>query len=49
MFLLDILRGCFAGARDAKVVAALKIVYMDYTALRLAGDLIFKLMSQTIR
>ena len=43
---LDILRGCFSGARDAKVVAALKIVYMDYTALRLAGDLIFKLMSK---
>lgn len=43
---LDILRGCFSGARDAKVVVALKIVYMDYTALRLAGDLIFKLMSK---
>jgi hypothetical protein len=33
----DILRGCFSGARDAKVVAALKIVYLDYAALRLAG------------
>ncbi|KAL3789241.1 hypothetical protein HJC23_002826 [Cyclotella cryptica] len=43
---LDILRGCFSGARDARVVAALKIVYMDYAALRLAGDLIFKLMSK---
>jgi len=43
---LDILRGCFVGARNAKVVAALKIVYMDYAALRLAGDLIFKLMSK---
>jgi hypothetical protein len=43
---LDILRGCFSGARDEKVVAALKIVYMDYAALRLAGDLIFKLMSK---
>lgn len=44
--MLDILRGCFSGARDAKVVAGLKIVYMDYAALRLAGDLIFKLMSK---
>ncbi|KAL7510750.1 hypothetical protein ACHAXN_010582 [Cyclotella atomus] len=43
---LDILRGCFSGARDAKVVAGLKIVYMDYAALRLAGDLIFKLVSK---
>ena len=46
---LDILRGCFEGARNEKVVAALKIVYMDYTALRLAGDLIFKLMSKIIK
>lgn len=45
-FFVDILRGCFSGARDEKVVAALKIVYMDYTALRMAGDLIFKLMSK---
>eukprot|EP00581_Thalassiosira_minuscula_P003586 CAMPEP_0183748970 /NCGR_PEP_ID=MMETSP0737-20130205/68045_1 /TAXON_ID=385413 /ORGANISM="Thalassiosira miniscula, Strain CCMP1093" /LENGTH=446 /DNA_ID=CAMNT_0025984713 /DNA_START=172 /DNA_END=1512 /DNA_ORIENTATION=+ len=43
---MEILRGCFFGARNAKVVAALKIVYMDYAALRLAGDLIFKLMSK---
>lgn len=45
---LDILRGCFVGARNAKVVAALKIVYMDYAALRLAGDLIFRLMSKIV-
>ncbi|KAL7534893.1 hypothetical protein ACHAWF_004983 [Thalassiosira exigua] len=42
---MEILQGCFFGARNAKVVSALKIVYMDYRALRLAGDLIFKLMS----
>lgn len=46
---LDILRGCFEGARNEKVVAALKIVYMDYKALRLAGDLIFKLMSKIVK
>merc|ERR1712071_744961 len=28
----DVLRGCFAGAKNEKVVAALKIVYMDYSA-----------------
>ena len=42
----DILRGCFVGARNAKIVAALKIVYVDYAALRVAGDLIFKLVSK---
>ena len=45
---LDILRGCFVGSRNDRVVAALKIVYMDYAALRLAGDLIFKLMSKIV-
>jgi len=42
----EILLGCFVGARNEKNVAALKIVYMDYTALRLGGDLIFQLMSK---
>eukprot|EP00986_Skeletonema_menzelii_P005856 scaffold2191_cov232-Skeletonema_menzelii.AAC.1 len=46
---LEILRGCFEGARNESVVAALKIVYMDYAALRLGGDLIFKLMSKLVR
>ena len=45
---VEILRGCFVGARNSKVAAALKIVYVDYTALRLAGDLIFKLMSAIV-
>jgi len=43
---LEILRGCFVGARNEKNVAALKIVYMDYSALRMGGDLIFQLMSK---
>jgi hypothetical protein len=42
----EILRGCFVGARNEKNVAALKIVYMDYAALRIGGDLIFQLMSK---
>lgn len=45
---IDILRGCFVGARNEKVVDALKVVYMDYPALRIAGDLIFKLMSRLV-
>jgi hypothetical protein len=43
--MLDVLRGCFAGARNQKVLEALRIVYVDYSALRVAGNLIFKLMS----
>jgi hypothetical protein len=46
---LDILRGCFAGARNQKVVEALKIVYCDYSAFRVAGDLIFSLMCKLMR
>ena len=42
----EILRGCFVGARNERNVAALKIVYMDYAALRIVGDLIFQLMKK---
>lgn len=42
----EILKGCFVGARNERNVAALKIVYMDYAALRVGGDLIFQLMSK---
>ena len=42
----EILKGCFVGARNDRNVAALKIVYMDYAALRVGGDLIFQLMSK---
>ena len=42
----EILRGCFVGARNKRNVAALKIVYMDYAALRIGGDLIFQLMKK---
>uniref|UniRef100_A0A7S1GGK4 Uncharacterized protein n=1 Tax=Cyclophora tenuis TaxID=216820 RepID=A0A7S1GGK4_CYCTE len=45
---LDVLRGCFVGARNPKVVLALQIVYVDYSALRFAGNLIFKLMSAIV-
>ena len=42
----EILKGCFVGARNERNVAALKIVFMDYAALRVGGDLIFQLMSK---
>lgn len=41
----DIVRGCFTGAKNPKVVEGLKIVYMDYYPLRFAGDLVFKIAS----
>ena len=39
-----VLEGCFAGAKNPPVVDALKILYVDFRPLRMAGDLIFKLM-----
>jgi hypothetical protein len=42
---MEVVRGCFVGAENAKVVDALRIVYVDYAGLRVAGDIIFKLVS----
>jgi hypothetical protein len=42
---LDILRGCFVGSENPKVVDALRVIYTDYTALRLSGDWIYKVVS----
>lgn len=39
-----VLEGCFAGSKNPPVVDALKILYVDFRPLRMAGDLIFKLM-----
>ncbi|KAL7527812.1 hypothetical protein ACHAWF_002317 [Thalassiosira exigua] len=39
-----VLEGCFAGSRNPPVVDALKILYIDFRPLRMAGDLIFKMM-----
>lgn len=39
----EVLQGCFDGAKVPAIVDALKIVYVDYSALRIVGDLIFKL------
>ena len=43
--LLDVVRGCFVGAKNPQVVNALRVLYTDYGGLRIAGDLIFKLTS----
>lgn len=45
---LDILRGCFVGAESKEIVDALRIVYIDYSALRMSGDIIFKIMSALV-
>jgi hypothetical protein len=46
---MDVVRGCFVGARNPAVVDALRIVYVDYSPLRVAGDIIFKLVSSVMR
>lgn len=46
--MLEVLKGSFAGAKNDKIVKALKIVYMDYSALRVGGDLVFKLMEKLV-
>ena len=43
-----VLAGCFAGARVEGVVTALRIVYEDFSPLRMAGDLIFNLMKKVV-
>ncbi len=42
---LDVFRACFVGAKNAKVVEALRIVYVDCSVLWVAGVIIFRLMS----
>jgi len=43
-----VLRGAFEGARMPAVVEALKAVYVDYALIRVAGNLIFKLMGRVV-
>ena len=43
-----IIAGCFAGARNPAVVDSLGILYEDYLPLRLAGNLIFKLVEKAV-
>jgi hypothetical protein len=45
---LEILRGCFVGAESDEIVEALRVVYIDFSALRMSGDLIFKVMATLV-
>ncbi|CAB9510080.1 expressed unknown protein [Seminavis robusta] len=45
---LDVLRGCFVGARNKPVVEALRVVYIDYVPLRMAGNSIFALTKSLV-
>jgi len=42
---MAVVRGCFHGAENIQVVDALRICYVEYAGLRIAGDVIFKLAS----
>eukprot|EP00980_Cylindrotheca_fusiformis_P007103 scaffold1489_cov194-Cylindrotheca_fusiformis.AAC.13 len=42
---LDILRGCFVGSENPKVVEALRVIYVDHRALRMSGNWIFNVVS----
>lgn len=46
---MQVVRGCFVGAEIPEVVAALRIVYTDYRGLRMAGDIIFALVSKRMQ
>lgn len=45
---MEVVRGCFVGAENQKVVDALRVVYVDYAGLRIAGDIIYKLASSLL-
>lgn len=44
-----VIMGCFAGAKRQGVVDALEILYEDYIPLRIAGDMIFKLVEAAMK
>ena len=43
-----VLLGCFAGTRVPEIVEALKVCYVDFKPLRVAGDLIFKVVGEVV-
>ena len=47
--LLKVLKGALVGARCEPVVDALKMVYLDYSPLRLGGDIIFSLLKRIVK
>jgi len=47
--LLQVLKGSLIGARCKPLVEALKMCYLEYSPLRLGGDIIFKLLKQVVK
>jgi len=46
--LLQVLKGSLVGIHCEPIVDALKMCYLDYSPLRLAGDVIFKLLKKVV-
>lgn len=46
---MEVVQGCFRGAENKYVVNALRILYTDYSGLRVAGDLIFGIVSKLMK
>lgn len=46
--LLQVLTGALVGSRCEPVVDALKMCYLDYSPLRLGGDIIYKLLKRVV-
>lgn len=46
---MEVVQGCFRGAENKHVVNALRILYTDYSGLRIAGDLIFGIVSKLMK
>ena len=44
----EVVQGCFVGAENQKVVDALRIVYVDYSPLRVAAEFILSLASSLL-
>ncbi|GAX24344.1 hypothetical protein FisN_4Lh465 [Fistulifera solaris] len=47
--IMEVVQGCFRGAENKYVVNALRILYTDYSGLRVAGDLIFGIVSKLMK
>ena len=43
-----VLLGCFAGSKVPEIVEALKVCYVDFKPLRVAGDLVFKIVGEVV-
>ena len=46
---MQVIRGCFHGAENIHIVNALRVLYTDYTPLRVAGDAIFGIVSKIMK